>query len=411
MNVRPAAPADQPSWLEMRRQLWPGSSGVHERDIKRYFAGESREPLAVLLAENDAGCVLGFVELSIRAYAEGCLTDRVAFLEGWFVVPDCRRQGAGRALIAAAENWALSQGCSEFASNTELDSEVGAAVHRAVGFVDAGSVRCFRKELAPHLTRAARSAEPPQELRLYSEFASWWPLMSPPIEYVEEAAFYRSTLQDASRKPLRSLLELGSGGGHNASHMKPHYETVVLVDLSPGMIASSRAINPELEHHQGDMRTVRLGRQFDAVFIHDAICYMTTESDLRLAIETAFVHCKPGGVALFAPDHLRENFIPATEHGGEDAGARGMRWVAWMWDPDPDDCTYLVDYAYLMRESDGSVRVAHDRHEEGLFARNTWLRLFKERGFEPSALPFEHSDLELGKHEIFVCTRPYKIDD
>ena len=176
--------------------------------------------------------------------------------------------------------------------------------------------------------------------------------------------------------------------------------------MSPGMLAMSRALNPELEHHEGDMRTVRLGRQFDAVFVHDAICYMTTESDLRQAIETAFVHCKPGGVALFCPDYIRENFEAGTDHGGEDDGARGMRWLSWQWHRDPDDTTYLVDYAYLLRESDGSVHVEHDRHVEGLFPRDDWLRLFKDVGFTHKVLPFEHSDLEPGKHEVFVCVRP-----
>ena len=113
------------------------------------------------------------------------------------------------------------------------------------------------------------------------------------------------------------------------------------------------------------MRTVRLGRQFDAVFVHDAVCYMTTESDLRQAIDTAFAHCKPGGVALFCPDYTRENFEAGAEHGGEDDGTRGMRWLSWQWQRDPHDTTYFVDYAYLLRENDGSVHVEHDRHLEG----------------------------------------------
>jgi hypothetical protein len=153
------------------------------------------------------------------------------------------------------------------------------------------------------------------------------------------------------------------------------------------------------------MRTVRLGRPFDAVFVHDAVCYMTTESDLRLAIETAFEHCKPGGVALFCPDHVRENFSEDAEHGGEDEGTRGMRWLSWEWQRDPADTTYIVDYAYLMREADGSVQVEHDRHVEGLFPRDTWRRLLHDVGFEQTFLPFEHSDVEPGKHEVFVCIK------
>ena len=159
--------------------------------------------------------------------------------------------------------------------------------------------------------------------KMYEELASWWPLLSPPSDYEEEAAFYARALESASERPIRTLLELGSGGGHNASHLRRRFE-VVLVEPSVGMRAVSLALNPDCEHVAGDMRSVRLGRQFDAVFVHDAVCYMTTESDLQLAIETAFVHCQQGGVALFAPDFVRETFRPGTDHGGSDAGMRGL---------------------------------------------------------------------------------------
>lgn len=239
---------------------------------------------------------------------------------------------------------------------------------------------------------------------LYDELAAWWPLMSPPEEYVEEAAFYQQTLMDAAGSPPRTVLELGSGGGNNASHLKARF-AMTLVDPSPGMLRVSRALNPECEHVQGDMRTVRLGRQFDAVFVHDAVCYMTTEADLRRAMETAFVHCRPGGVALFCPDHVRENFAGGTEHGGEDGEGRGMRYMMWTWDPDPADGTYTVDFAYLLREADGSVRVEHDRHVEGLFSRADWLRLLAEVGFEPRAVPFDHSEVDYAA-EVFVGRKP-----
>lgn len=242
--------------------------------------------------------------------------------------------------------------------------------------------------------------------RLYGELASWWPLMSAPEEYVEEAAFYATTLLAAGGEPARTALELGSGGGNNASHMKARFASMTLVEPSLGMLAHSRALNPECEHIQGDMRTVRLGRQFDRVFIQDAICYMTTEADLRRAIETAFVHCRPGGAALLAPDHTRENFRPGTDCGGNDGPDRAIRYLEWMWDPDPSDTTYVVDYAYVLRERDGSARVEHDRHIEGLFSRDTWLSLLTEAGFEARAVPLSHSELEPGAHEVFVAVKP-----
>lgn len=240
--------------------------------------------------------------------------------------------------------------------------------------------------------------------RLYGEFTSWWPLLSSPADYAEEATFYERTLVAACERPARTLLELGSGGGNNASYLKARFQ-MALVDCSPGMLRVSRALNPECEHIEGDMRTVRLARAFDCVFVHDAVVYMTTESDLRKAIETAFVHCQPGGAALFAPDHVRENFRPSTGHGGQDGENRSMRYLEWTWDPDPTDTTYVVDCAYLLRESDGSVHVEHDRHIAGLFARADWMRLLSEVGFRPSVVPLEHSELETGACEVFVGKR------
>ena len=248
------------------------------------------------------------------------------------------------------------------------------------------------------------SAADPAAPKLYGELAAWWPLLSPPADYEEEAAFYQKTLLEASEHPPQTVLELGSGGGNNASHLKARF-AMTLVDPSPGMLQVSRGLNPDCEHVQGDMRTVRLGREFDAVFVHDAVCYMTSEDDLRRAMETAYVHCRPGGAALFCPDHVRENFAGSTEHGGADGPDRALRYMMWTWDPDPADGTYTVDFAYLLREADGSVRVEHDRHVEGLFSRADWLRLLSEVGFEPRAVPFDHSEVEYAA-EVFVGRKP-----
>jgi aminoglycoside 6'-N-acetyltransferase I len=131
----------------MREALWPSAPGEHAGEIERYFAGKLREPVEVLLAFDDREDALGVVELSIRAGAEGCVTDRVAFVEGWYVAPAARGQGVGAALIGAAETWARSQGCTELASDTEVDNLSSAAAHRAVGFTETAVIRCFRKSL------------------------------------------------------------------------------------------------------------------------------------------------------------------------------------------------------------------------------------------------------------------------
>ena len=242
--------------------------------------------------------------------------------------------------------------------------------------------------------------------KLYHELAEWFHLLTAPAEYVEEAEFYTRKLIEACDRPPRTILELGSGGGNNASHMKAKFE-MTLTDLSQGMLELSRSLNPECEHIQGDMRTLRLGREFDAVFVHDAVVYMTTEDDLKAAIETAFVHCRRGGAALFAPDHVREKFKPYTDHGGHDGeDGRGLRYLEWTWDPNPSDDTYTVDFAYLLREADGSVRVEKDRHIEGVFSRDTWLRLLTEAGFKAERIAFDHSELDPGSYEIFVARKP-----
>ena len=148
MIVRAVAPRDAPAWLRLRRALWPyQTESDHAAEITEFLEGGAREPLAVLVAAEGAGRLLGFAELSIRTYAEGCTTDRVAYLEGWYVVPDARTRGIGRALVAAAEAWGRSQGCVEFASDVELSNEASAAAHKALGFTEVARVRCFRKNL------------------------------------------------------------------------------------------------------------------------------------------------------------------------------------------------------------------------------------------------------------------------
>jgi SAM-dependent methyltransferase len=226
---------------------------------------------------------------------------------------------------------------------------------------------------------------------MYGELAPWFHLLTPPAEYADEAAAVLELLREHVDGPLETLLELGSGGGNMASHMRRDLR-LTLTDLSPQMIELSRTINPDTEHLVGDMRTLRLGRTFDAVLIHDAICYMTTESDLRAALATAYEHLRSGGVAVFEPDHVRERFQPETDYGGEDGPARpdgalgrALRYLEWKTDPDPADTTYQVDYALLLRRDDGSVEVRQDRHIEGLFSTETWLALLSGVGFEAVA--------------------------
>lgn len=132
----------------MRVDLWPDESREDlAAGIMEFFAGRSSMPSGVLVAESDPGRLLGFAELSIRRYAEGCTTDHVAFLEGWYVVPDARQTGVGRALMRASEVWGRAQGSTEFASDALLDNSISAAAHKALGFSEVVLIRCFRKDL------------------------------------------------------------------------------------------------------------------------------------------------------------------------------------------------------------------------------------------------------------------------
>ena len=241
------------------------------------------------------------------------------------------------------------------------------------------------------------------EHRFYGDLAPWWPLISPPGEHAEDAAFAAGVLAVGGR--TETVLELGSGGGHLASHLADRF-ALTLVDLSEPMLAVSRVLNPAATHHQGDMRDVRLGEQFDAVLINDAIDYMTTEDDLRAAIETAYAHVRPGGIAVLVPDDVAETFEQRTAHGGSDApDGRAARYLKWSWDPDPSDSWTITNYTFVLRDAGGAVETAHETHRLGLFPRDTWLRLLTEAGFKASA----HNELPTGNDHPrtwFVGRRP-----
>jgi len=231
----------------------------------------------------------------------------------------------------------------------------------------------------------------PGEYRLYRDLAEWWPLISPPQEYAQEAVYLAGVFGSAE-VPVREVLDLGSGGGHVAVHLKRRL-AMTLVDRSEEMLSVSRELNPECAHVPGDMRTVRLGRAFDAVLVHDAVDYVTCESDLRRVLETAFEHCRPGGIAVFVPDHTAETFRAGGGGGGGGDGGGGGNGAAgrqasfreWTWDPDPADDWVQADYEFVLRAADGTVQVVREAHRLGAFSRDAWLRLLAEAGFDPEA--------------------------
>jgi SAM-dependent methyltransferase len=239
-----------------------------------------------------------------------------------------------------------------------------------------------------------------RDYRVYGDLAGWWPLISPPDEYVDEGAHLAALFASAT-PPVREVLDLGSGGGHVACHLKQRL-TLTLVDLSEEMLSVSRQLNPECAHIRGDMRTMRLRRQFDAVLVHDAIDYMTTETDLRQVIETAFAHCRPGGLAVFVPDHIADTFQAGSGGGGgSDGTGRQASFRERTWDPDPGDDWVQAEYEFTLREADGTVQVVREEHRLGAFSRVTWFRLLEGAGFDAR-------DGQAGRMRghLFIARRP-----
>lgn len=238
----------------------------------------------------------------------------------------------------------------------------------------------------------------------YGELASYWPLISPVEEYAAEADLVRGILEPRHPR-ARTLLELGSGGGHLAFHLAGRY-ACHLTDLSAPMLALSAALNPGCAHTQGDMRSLDLGRTFDVVLAYDSIDYMATEADLAAAIATAWRHLGPGGLACFVPDELADTFTPGTDVSGADApDGRGARLFEWSFAPAPGETACQVHYIFALRAADGTVQTLAETHTYGLFSRETWERLLRAQGFEVEAV-VEETDEDREPRTIFLGRRP-----
>lgn len=236
--------------------------------------------------------------------------------------------------------------------------------------------------------------------RLYAGLAVWWPLFSRPEDYSEEAAWILNALAETRGRRPEQMLELGAGGGNVASHLMRHVR-MTLNDISPGMLEVSRHLNPNAEHHEGDMRNLRLGKTFDVVMIHDAIMYMTNAKDLIAALTTARAHLEADGALIVLPDHVAETFEPRVVTGGHDArdgSARGLRYMAWTHAPKIGTTAHDLDFAIMLRVADGSVEVFHDRHRLGIFPRAAWREAFIAAGFSP---PSVHNDP--WHREVFIA--------
>lgn len=146
VRVRPVTHADAETWVELRTALWPEEPGDHAREVAA-FLRDPPDGASCLLVEDGDGTVVGFAEVGLRRYAEGCLSSPVGYLEGIYVETGVRREGYARALVTACEAWARARGCTELASDRALDDEESGAFHLDIGFEETNRIVCYRKPL------------------------------------------------------------------------------------------------------------------------------------------------------------------------------------------------------------------------------------------------------------------------
>jgi len=145
MIIRPGQPTDHAEWLRMRLTLWGGAAEEHTNDIDAYFAAPQRG--ITFVVESSGGGLCGFIEVSLRNYAEGCTTSPVAYIEGWYVDAESRRRTLGTCLVQAAEAWARHHGLKKIASDTQIENAVSIQAHKALGYEEVERLVCFRKAL------------------------------------------------------------------------------------------------------------------------------------------------------------------------------------------------------------------------------------------------------------------------
>ena len=144
MTIRKAIPADSAILGELASRMWEHDPS----ELAAEFAVLTSSEEAACFLAFDGATAIGFAQCQLRHdYVEGCETSPVGFLEGIFVAKGYRMSGTGRALLSACEAWAKSVGCTEFASDCELDNTVSLAWHLKNGFGEMGRTIWFAKKL------------------------------------------------------------------------------------------------------------------------------------------------------------------------------------------------------------------------------------------------------------------------
>lgn len=227
-------------------------------------------------------------------------------------------------------------------------------------------------------------------MRVYNDLAWLWRSLSPPQDYAAEAEAVRRIIQYALGMRDTAgctLLDLGSGAGHTL-HLLPEFIRVA-VDLSAPMLSLSEELNPGVEHHLGDMRGIRLGRQFDAVLIQDAVDHMAVEEDAAAAVATGAAHCRPGGVVVVAPTYTAETFEDHQSSLDSRAINGLQRLLISHVARDPaSPCRFHLSLTMAIRR-DGRLIIEQDRQVCGLFTSAAWRQMMEDAGLQIVDLPGE----------------------
>jgi SAM-dependent methyltransferase len=256
------------------------------------------------------------------------------------------------------------------------------------------------------MKKKKRGALPGKDARrLYKDLAWTWHIISPPEDYIPESEHYHSLYTTHSKIPVRTLLNLGCGGGHVDWVLKKYY-TITGIDISTNMLKQAKDLNPEVEYKRGDMKTVRLHALYDAILLHDSVNYMLTEKDLEAAFRTGYWHLKPGGVMLtFAEEYntIQQDRVSFSTHTKD---STTITFIEYQHDPDMNDTTFENTFMYLIRKK-GRIDIQTDRHLSGIFPLSTWWRLLRAIGFR---VRLARCDFATNKWEArikeFVCVKP-----
>lgn len=220
-------------------------------------------------------------------------------------------------------------------------------------------------------------------------------------EYAHYCQHVAGLIRQYAARPVATLLDIGCGGGKNILNLKREFNVTGL-DLNPAMLMQATELNPDCTFVQGDMRTFRLGRVFDAVLMDDAISYMNCRADFVTAFHAAYAHLTPGGVLITTPDVTIETFrqnktttTPATRDGLD------VLFIENVYDPDPTDEQYETTILYLIRDH-GSLRIETDHWSMGIFPLDTWRHVLGETGFHVHESLYKAGEDE---YTVFACVK------